>query len=339
MITQPSWQPRRIAKAIAPALLILALGACNTMAPRPMALDDARIAVDNARATPNVSSYAPVELNDAVNTYQRAESLYGKQGDTAEVRNLGYLAKQRASIARETANLRQSEQAVTTATAERERVRLAARAAEADAASRNAQLAELRAEVARRAARDAEAQAAAAQRQAAMSQQQAAVSQQSALSAQEQARNAEARTQKLEAELRELAATKSDRGLVVTMNDVLFDSGSATLRPGGVRLVGRLADFLREYPERTIAIEGFTDSVGDDSYNQALSERRAATVRIALMEGGVDSTRIISRGYGEAFPVASNDTAEGRQRNRRVEVVIGNGREVTPRVASYGTVR
>ncbi len=333
------WQPRRIAAGMAPALLALALGACSTMAPRPMALDDARVAVDNARAAPLVATFAPVELNDAVNTYRRAEALYGKDGDTAEVRSLGYLAKQRADIARETATLRQSEQAVTAGTAERERVRLAARAAEADAASRNAQLAELRAEVARRAARDAEAQAAAAQQQAALSQQQAAMSQQSAMSAQEQARMAEARTQQLEAELRELAATKSERGIVVTMNDVLFDTGSATLRPGGVRLVGRVAEFLRHYPEQTLAIEGFTDSVGDETYNQALSERRAATVRLALVQEGIDSARIISRGYGEAFPVASNDTPDGRQRNRRVEIVIGNGREAVPRVASYGAPR
>lgn len=292
-----------------------------------MALDDAKLAVDNARANPTVAALAPVELNDAVSTYQRAESLYGKEGDSAEVRNLSYVARQRAAIARETANTRQAEQSVAAATSERERVRLAARAAEADAAARNAQLAELRADVARRAARDAEAQAAMAQRQA-------AASQQSAMSAQEQARQAEARTAQLEAELRELAATRSDRGLVVTMNDVLFDTGSAALRPGGVRLVSRLAEFLREYPERTLAIEGFTDSVGDDSYNQTLSERRAATVRLALMNEGVASDRIISRGYGEAFPVASNDTPEGRQRNRRVEIVIGNGREATPRVAS-----
>lgn len=334
-----NFQPRKLVQAIAPALLVLSLGACSTMAPRPLALDDARIAVDNARATPNVATYAGVELNEAVNTYQRAEAVYGKEGDTADVRNLSYLAKQRVAIARESANLRQAEQAVTTATAERERVRLAARAAETDVAIRNAQLAELRADVARRAARDAEIQASAAQQQAAASQQQAAISQQNALSAQDQARLAEMRTQQLEAELRELSATKSDRGLVVTMNDVLFDSGSATLRPGGVRLVSRLGDFLREYPERTIAIEGFTDSVGDDVYNQALSERRAATVRLALADAGVDSARIISRGYGEAFPVASNDTAEGRQRNRRVEVVIGNGREVTPRIATYSSPR
>jgi len=308
-------------------VLALALGACSTMAPRPMALDDARIAVDNARATPNVSTYAGVELNDAVTTYQRAESLFGKDGDTAEVRNLSYLARQRAAIARETAELREAEQKVSLATGERERVQLAARAAEADAANRDAQLAQLRAEAARSAARDADAQAEAARRQAILSQQ-------SAEYAQQQARSAQSRTEQLEAELRELYATKSDRGIVITMNDVLFDTGSANLRPGGMRLVARIATFLREYPERTLAIEGFTDSVGDDAYNQALSERRADAVRVALMDSGIQSNRIVTRGYGEAFPVASNDTAEGRQRNRRVEIVIGGGTEVAPRVAS-----
>ena len=97
----------------------------------------------------------------------------------------------------------------------------------------------------------------------------------------------ERRSALLEAELaRARGDPKSDRGLVVTLNDVLFDTGSATLRPGGRRLVARLAEFLREYPERTLAIEGFTDSVGDDAYNQELSERRAAAVRIAHDGGG-----------------------------------------------------
>ena len=146
----------------------------------------------------------------------------------------------------------------------------------------------------------------------------------------------EARSATLEAELRELAATKSDRGLVITMNDVLFDSGSAMLRPGGLRLVARMSEFLREYPERTLAIEGFTDSVGDELYNQQLSERRAAAVRLALMNEGIDTSRILVRGYGKAFPVATNETAEGRQRNRRVEVVISDGRgAIGPRIATY----
>jgi outer membrane protein OmpA-like peptidoglycan-associated protein len=300
------------------------------MAPRPAVLDDARLAVDAARANPQVTTYAAGELNDAIATYDKAEVVFRADGDTAEVRHLGYLAKQRASIAQEMAVLRRSEQAVANATAERERIRLAARTAEAEAAARAAQLAELRADAARRAALDAERQAASAQRQAELSQQ-------DALTAQQQARAAELRSSVLETQLRELAATRSDRGLVVTLNDVLFDTGSATLRPGGQRLVARLAEFLREYPDRTIAIEGFTDSVGSDALNQALSERRAAAVRLALMDSGIAGSRILVRGYGPSFPVASNDTPEGRQRNRRVEVVISDerGSIIAPRIATY----
>jgi len=313
----------------APLLAALALAACNTMAPRPVVLDDARIAVDAARANPQVTTYAAGELRDAVATYERAEYVLRNDYDTDEAAHLAYLARDRAAIAQEMARLRVSEQAITAATAERERVRLAARAAEADAARRSAQVAELRAESARQAALSAEAQARAAAAQA-------QVSQQSALAAQDQARAAQTRNALLESELRELAATKSDRGLVVTLNDVLFDSGSSTLRPGGQRLIARLAEFLRAYPERTLAIEGFTDSIGDDGYNQQLSERRAAAVRLALMEDGIDGTRIYVRGYGEAFPVASNDTREGRQRNRRVEVVISDERgSIAPRIATY----
>jgi len=320
----------------APLLAALALAACNTMAPRPVVLDDARIAVDAARANPQVTTYAAGELRDAVATYERAEYVLRHDYDTDEAAHLAYLARDRAAIAQEMARLRVSEQAITAATAERERVRLAARAAEAEAARRSAQLAELRAESAKQAAASAEQQARSAAAQAQLSQQQAQMSQQNALAAQDQARAAQARNALLESELRELAATKSDRGLVVTLNDVLFDSGSSTLRPGGMRLVARLAEFLRAYPERTLAIEGFTDSVGDDGYNQQLSERRAAAVRLALMEDGIDGTRIYVRGYGEAFPVASNDTREGRQRNRRVEVVISDERgSIAPRIATY----
>lgn len=318
-------------------VLAVALGACSTTAPRPVALDDARSAVDQARSTPNVSTYAGAELDSAVDSYRRAESLFRKEGDTADVRSLAYLALQRAASARQSAELRETEQKAALAASERQGVQPEARATEADAANRDAQRAspqaeearsgEVKAEEARSPAPDAGAQAEAARRTTILSQQ-------SAEYARQQARSGQSHGEQIAFELRDLHATKSDRGIVITMNDVLFDTGSANLRPGGLRLVARIAMLLREYPGRTIAIEGFTDSVGDDAFNQALSERRADAVRVALMDGGIQGNRIVSRGYGEAFPLASNDTAEGRQRNRRVEVVIGNGAQVSPRVAS-----
>jgi outer membrane protein OmpA-like peptidoglycan-associated protein len=140
----------------------------------------------------------------------------------------------------------------------------------------------------------------------------------------------------LDKELRDLFATRTERGTVVTLNDVLFDPGSFMLRPGGQRLVARLGEFLRVYPDRIIAIEGFADGGATDAASIELSERRATTVRLALVDEGVDGSRVQVRAYGKAFPVATNDTPEGRQRNRRVEVVISDERgAIAPRVASY----
>lgn len=141
---------------------------------------------------------------------------------------------------------------------------------------------------------------------------------------QQQARDAEMRARQLELRLNELNAKQTDRGMVITLGDVLFDTNKAQLKPGGVREVQKLADVLKQNPQRTIAIEGFTDSRGSESYNQELSERRANAVRDTLLGMGISGDRISIRGYGESFPVASNDSEAGRQLNRRVEIVISD---------------
>ena len=142
----------------------------------------------------------------------------------------------------------------------------------------------------------------------------------------QQARSAEAHAKSLEQELADLKGKKTDRGVVVTMGDVLFDTGMATLKPGAYSVVDRLAMVLKEDPQRKVMIEGHTDSVGSDEYNQSLSERRAASVQSALFERGVDASQISTVGKGESTPVASNDTAAGRQQNRRVELVFQEDR-------------
>ena len=135
---------------------------------------------------------------------------------------------------------------------------------------------------------------------------------------------ASAKAAKLQKELADLQAQQTERGMVLTLGDVLFDTARSELKAGAFSTVDRLATFLRENPERRVAIEGHTDSVGSDSANLSLSQRRADAVRAALTSRGIDGTRITAQGMGEAVPVASNDTAEGRQRNRRVEVIIAN---------------
>ncbi len=131
----------------------------------------------------------------------------------------------------------------------------------------------------------------------------------------------------------QLKAKPTDRGLVLTLGDVLFDTGKAELNPGASRTLDQLARFLSEHPDRRVQIDGFTDSVGSDGFNQELSRRRADAAKSALLTRGIDASRIGATGYGRAFPVASNSESGGRQLNRRVEVVIGgdNGTPISPR--------
>jgi len=125
-------------------------------------------------------------------------------------------------------------------------------------------------------------------------------------------------------ELAELQAKQTDRGMVVTLSDVLFDTGAATLKPGADLALGRIADFMKQNPNTKLIVEGHTDSVGSETYNEGLSQRRADAVRAALISRGISGVRIETVGRGEAFPVASNDTQEGRQQNRRVEIVFSD---------------
>jgi outer membrane protein OmpA-like peptidoglycan-associated protein len=138
---------------------------------------------------------------------------------------------------------------------------------------------------------------------------------------------------RLQAEVDQLKATPTPRGLVLTLGDVLFDTGRAELNPGSARKLDQLAQFLTDHRERRVQIDGFTDSVGTDSYNQDLSQRRADAVKSSLIARGIDSSRIGSQGYGKGFPVATNVDSGGRQLNRRVEVVIGgdNGASIAGR--------
>ncbi|MFF7706882.1 OmpA family protein [Pseudomonas sp. NPDC007930] len=129
-----------------------------------------------------------------------------------------------------------------------------------------------------------------------------------------------------------LNAKQTDRGTVVTFGDVLFDLNKSDLKAAGMNNVAQLAQFLRDNPERQLVVEGYTDSTGGDAYNQSLSERRANSVRAALVKMGVEPNRVIAQGYGKEYPVAENTSASGRAMNRRVEVTISNNNQpVAPR--------
>ena len=154
--------------------------------------------------------------------------------------------------------------------------------------------------------------------------------------ANQKASDANQKASALQAEVDALNAKPTDRGLVLTLGDVLFDTGKAGLNPGASRNLDQLVQFLTEHGDRRVEIDGYTDSVGTDSFNLDLSQRRADTVKAVLVSRGIDSSRIVSRGYGKDFEVASNSESSGRQLNRRVEIVIGgeNGAAVAARSRS-----
>ncbi|MFJ2386392.1 OmpA family protein [Pseudomonas koreensis] len=135
------------------------------------------------------------------------------------------------------------------------------------------------------------------------------------------------RTQQLKA-LQAMKAQKTERGEVVTFGDVLFDTGKADLKHGSQRNFEQLAQYLTANPERKVRIEGFTDDVGSDDFNQRLSERRADAVAFALKRMGISADRLITKGYGKQFPIADNGSSHARQLNRRVEVIISYGSSV-----------
>lgn len=286
-----------------PLMLLLGLSVvggllfgCSPAVRENAMLEQARTAFASAQADPDVQKNAPLELQKAKVDLEKAEKSLKEGAEAPEVEHFAYLAKQRTAIAREAANVKLSEQAVDAASAERSTVLLKARTLEADQSSQAAAAARLQAGAMTAEAEKAKAEALAA----------------------------EAKTKKLQAQIAELQATQSERGLVITLGDVLFDTNKSELRSGARYTIDKLAAFLVEYPTRNVLIEGFTDSTGSVEYNQRLSERRADAVRNVLATQGIDPRRLMIRGYGVEYPVAGNETAEGRQRNRRVEVIISD---------------
>jgi outer membrane protein OmpA-like peptidoglycan-associated protein len=131
--------------------------------------------------------------------------------------------------------------------------------------------------------------------------------------------------QQLKAKLADLHPKKTDKGIVLTLGDVLFAFDSAKLNSGSSSTLDRLASFLKQHNQDQVRIAGYTDSVGSASYNMKLSKERAASVKTAMMDRGINPDRMQTVGYGESNPVASNQTKSGRQQNRRVEFTILTG--------------
>jgi outer membrane protein OmpA-like peptidoglycan-associated protein len=276
------------------------MAGCATTPERVPALEDARARVQALAQDPLVQVAASRELTAARNALQQAETALAEREPEARVEHLSYLAARNADIGQARIQEARSREAVNEAEAERTRVLLAARS--------------LDAEIARQQAETARQAASAAQLSAAAQAEASAAAQRALAEEAEAARRA----------LAELQAKPTERGLVLTLGDVLFDTDEASLKPGAMLAMDRLARFLETHADTRLVIEGHTDSTGPDAYNQELSQRRARAVADELVSRGIASSRFEAIGRGEGFPVAGNETAAGRQQNRRVEIVFSD---------------
>ena len=275
-------------------------------------LERARKAYSQAKA-PDIEALAPINTAEAGKALQAAENA----GNTEEMQHLGYVAEKKALIAVTVAEGKKAEREMAELSTETANIIAMKREQEAMNAMQEAEKARTEAEQARLAAQSEAARAAMARKEA----------EQARLAARteaEKAAQAKAEADMLMKELSELKARQTERGIVLTIGDVLFDFGKAYLSPKADRNVQKLAVFLEKYPKRNVLIEGHTDSIGSDSYNMDLSRRRADSVKDRLVGDGIDPSRITTVGYGKKYPAVSNDTDANRALNRRVEVIILN---------------
>jgi outer membrane protein OmpA-like peptidoglycan-associated protein len=304
---------RRFLAGLLPLAVVAGCASAEVEQAAKAQLGRAQTAYRQAQSDPSVQAYAQLQLADAQKAFQAAEQAKTPE----EMQQLGYLAERKAQIASTVGATRKIEQDTQQLSKEtgdillqkRERELRAARG-EADDARKAAEARARDAETKAREAEQARAQAESARAQA---------------DAEAKARAAEqAKTATLTRELADLKAQQTERGLVLTVGDVLFATGKAEIASGGLRSINKLAEFLKQNPKRNLLIEGYTDNTGSEDFNLGLSQRRADAVKDALTSKGVASDRITTKGYGPKYPVVANDSAAGRQQNRRVEVVVLN---------------
>ncbi|MFZ6862710.1 OmpA family protein [Undibacterium sp. Ji67W] len=272
------------------ALLMLAmLTACSTAPRSTSLLENTRQQYQMAQNNPRIAQLAPLEMRQADDAMVLANSAAIKNESSEEIDKLAYLASKKIDIANEAAKQKNAENTIANAGRERDEMRLNQRTQEVSQEKNRADQAAYSAQV-----------------------------------AQANTLNAQQKVTALSAELADIKAKNTDRGIVITLGDLLFGTNDARLNPDGMHELQKLAAVLQAHQQQTLSIEGHTDSTGGAAYNLRLSERRANAVSSALQLMGVQKTRMTMHGYGEEFPLMDNHTAENRQMNRRVEIILSD---------------
>lgn len=280
--------------------VIMTLVACASAPGEPSELLMARDTVQRMKSEPLAGQFEK-EAKRAESELATAERLFAQRRDMDVITHRAHLATQYARLVLTQADSARVQKEVEAADEKRQALLLEAREREAEQAQERA---ELNREAAQASQAEAEEAKALAKRQSMRADQ------------------AERRAAELATALEELQAKETDRGTVLTLTDVLFESNESTLKPGAEKSLDALATYLGNDDSNSFLIEGHTDSQGEAEYNKALSAARASSVRDAMVQRGIDSSRIKAVGLGEAYPVAANSTEAGRQQNRRVEIVV-----------------
>lgn len=309
----------KITTVIRSTLIVAAVGSvgillasCAAQSVKDPGVVRARANLTELASDPNLANRAPVAMRDAESAVAKAEQ---SEKDPSETAHLVYLADHKIQIARANAQTNFTEEQRKAISEQNSKIQLDARTREADLAkSKNSVL---------------QAQNDSANRRGAELQAQANNANMRNEQLQAQNDNADRRNADLQAQLLALEGKQTDRGMVLTLGDVLFSTGRSDIKPGGVSKLNRLTAFLAQAPDRSVRIEGHTDNRGGQELNQVLSQRRAESVATYLTGHGIQSGRVTAVGQGYSSPIADNKTEAGRQANRRVEVIISN-----PAVAS-----
>ncbi len=324
---------KRALTRIALLSLPIILAACTAAPKKDLALERVRDELDNLKSNAELAGYAPLALGEAERALRKAELA---QGDDIYRSYLVYMADRRIQIARTMAEREQYDKIYEELSEQHSNMLIKASQIEASQARMEAEEALLlvatTAEEAQRALEekeDAEKKEAESARAAQLSAEEAEQARRLAKSRASEAefakREAELASQQIDSltrQLENLQLRETESGVVVTLGDVLFASGQAELVEGGRSSLEEVVDLLQTEPDKKIRVEGHTDSSGDAAANLLLSEKRAQAVRDSLISLGVDAERVTAMGMGEDFPIASNDTEEGRARNRRVDVIL-----------------
>lgn len=270
------------------AAVSLVLAGCASAPLAPPGAAEVRTKLTSLQSDPNLAERAPAAIKDAEAAVRTAEQPVSKADADLGAHRV-YMADRKVEIAMARASTRYAEDQRAKLGDERDRARLDARTREADTARDDATRAEGEAALART---DADA--------------------------------AKLESEDLQRQIDALEAEATDRGLVLTLGDVLFATGKSDVKVGATSNLNKLVAFLNKYPDRNVQIEGHTDNVGSDDSNQGLSQRRAESVKAYLVQQGIAASRLTAVGMGETQPLADNGSQSGRQQNRRVVAVIEN---------------